>query len=68
MVTLIKHMDDHSLTMERNGKHIGFLQWHSEHSPHIDLWSDSGVSSLSIEETKQILHRWEEIKANEFKA
>jgi hypothetical protein len=59
VLTFKAEMDAHSLTLERDGKRIGFLHWHEGRSPRVVLWAGPGGSNeLTIEEMEQVTRRY----------
>lgn len=55
MIVFKQEMDPHSLTLERDGKRIGFLHWHPDATPRVKL---SGADELSVKELEQIVGRY----------
>jgi hypothetical protein len=56
MITFGVDMDPHSLTLDQNGKRIGFLQWHPGKEPHIITWTGPGTS-LTLSELESLVER-----------
>lgn len=53
-------MDSHSREIIKEGKFIGFLQWHSDRPPHVVLHHD--FTSLSLTEMQECIDEYERIR------
>jgi hypothetical protein len=67
MITFHDSMDAHSLDIKRNGVFIGFLQWHPERDPRIVLMNGNPIQDITLQETKECLEKFDEIKDKERK-
>ncbi len=54
-------MDPHSLEIERDGKHVGYIQWHSGCSPRVVL--SGAFAYLSLSELEDVLAAYKEHRA-----
>lgn len=61
MLEFERQQDPDSLRIRRDGKEIGFLQWHSDRGPRLVV-NEPGITSFSIPELRTILSKWEEIQ------
>lgn len=59
MITTHEVMDDYSLQIRRNGKIIGYVLWHSNREPKIELITNGDIFvCLRISEIEQILESY----------
>lgn len=61
MITLESGMDPHSLEIKRDGKHVGYVQWHgeAEKGAHTNkLVFSEAFSHLTLTELEQVLTQY----------
>lgn len=61
MIATDSGMDPHSLEIKRDGKHVGYIQWHRGREPHIIL--TGAFSSLSLTELDTVLTNYKAHRA-----
>ena len=62
MLRFIHTMDQHSREIVRDGKVIGYLQWHPERPPGLYIHNAEGFTSFSITDMKAIIAEYEAIQ------
>lgn len=60
MLTFHASADPHSLEVKRDGRFIGFLQWHPGRPPHFIQWTGDGCS-FTIDEMERIIRHWRRV-------
>ena len=64
MLTFHHTMDPHSLDIKREGKGIGYINWHKGESvARVHIWHESHSNDLYVSEMEQIV----ELRKNNFK-
>ena len=56
MIETESGMDSHSLEIKRNGKHVGYIQWHTNREPHISL--TQAFEYLTLNELERVLEQY----------
>jgi len=65
MINLNLTMDQHSREITRDGKPIGYVMWHPQREPRIEL--SGSMEYLTISETLEVLRQYEAIVLKERK-